>query len=163
MDLAITKNSFAFAIGTREQPVLFDVLCRGKPQLAGWFALSNQSLDMGAFIDVNLNLETGWIGGSALKIKPWARFKFYSGFTTLVYWSPLKIAEASVWLDVYAGVGVDYKTLMTDGSFTIAAVGLGGSLRYVADPSSELSGNMHGSVHVLSVGFGVNFDVKVNL
>ena len=163
MDLAITKNSFSFAIGTREQPVLFDVLCRGKPQLAGWFALSNQSLDMGAFIDVDLTLETGWIGGTCAKIKPWARFKFYSGFTTLVYWSPLKIAEASVWLDMYAGVGVKYDFCAKSGNFTIADVGMGGHLRYVADPSSELSGNMHGSVHVLGVGFGVNFDVKVNL
>ena len=161
--MAITKNSFAFALGTREQPIMLDVLCRGKPQLAGWFALSNQSLDMGAFIDVNLNLETGWIGGSALKIKPWARFKFYSGFTTLVYWSPLKIAEASVWLDVYAGVGVDYKTLMTDGSFTIAAVGLGGSLRYVADPESIISGTLHGKVTVLGVGFGVDFATSLKL
>ena len=163
MDMAITKNSFAFAIGTREQPVLFDVLCRGKPQLAGWFALSNQSLDMGAFIDVDLNLETGWIGGRCVRIKPWMRFKFYSGFTTLVYWSPLKIAEASVWLDMYAGVGVKYDFCARSGNFVIADVGMGGRLKYVADSGSELSGNMHGSVHVLGVGFGVNFDVKVNL
>ena len=163
MDIAITKDRFSFALGTREQPVMLDVLCRDKPQLAGWFALSNQSLDMGAYIDVDLNLETGWIGGGCAKIKPWARFKFYSGFTTLVYWSPLKIAEASVWLDMYAGVGVKYDFCVKSGNFIIADVGMGGYLRYVADPSSELSGNMHGSVHVLSVGFGVNFDVKVNL
>ena len=163
MDLAITKNSFSFAIGTREQPISLDVLCRGKPQLAGWFALSNQSLDMGAFIDVDLTLETGWIGGGCAKIKPWARFKFYSGFSTLVYWSPLKIAEASVWLDMYAGVGVKYDFCVKSGNFVIADVGMGGRLKYVADPGSELSGSMHGSVHVLGVGFGVNFDVKVNL
>ena len=52
---------------------------------------------------------------------------------------------------------------ITKNSFAIADVGMGGRLKYVADPGSELSGNMHGSVHVLGVGFGVNFDVKVNL
>jgi hypothetical protein len=163
MDLAVTKNSFSFSIGTREQPITLDVLCRNKPLLSGWFALSDQSLDMGAYIDIDINLSTGWIGGGCAKIKPWARFMFNSGFTTLVDWNPLKIAEASVWLDMYAGVGVEYDFCLKSGNFIIADVGLGGYLKYVADPSSELSGNMHGGVHVLGIGFDVNFGVKVNL
>jgi hypothetical protein len=163
MDLAITRDNFAFSLGTREQPVMLDVLCRSKPQLAGWFALSDQRLDMGAFVDIDVTLETGWIGGRCVRIKPWLRFMFKSGFTTLVYWDPFKIAEAGIWLDMYAGVGVQYDFCLKSGNFIIADVGMGGLLRYVADPSSELSGNMHGSVHVLGVGFNVNFDVKVNL
>jgi hypothetical protein len=64
---------------------------------------------------------------------------------------------------MYAGVGVKYDFCVKSGNFIIADVGLGGNLKYVADPGSTLSGNMHGSVHVLSVGFNVNFDAKVNL
>jgi hypothetical protein len=163
LDVAITKKDFLLALGTREQPLKLDVLCRGKPQLAGWFALSDQSLDMGAYVDVDLNLSSGWIGGSGLKIRPWARFKFYSGFTTLVYWDPFKISEASIWLDLYAGVGVDYQALLSSGSLTIASVGLGGALRYVADPESIVSGKLYGKVTVLGVGFGVDFNASVKL
>jgi hypothetical protein len=163
MDLAVTKSSFSFSIGTREQPITLDVLCRNKPLLAGWFALSDQSLDMGAYIDIDINLSTGWIGGGCAKIKPWARFMFNSGFTTLIYWNPLKIAEASLWLDMYAGVGIEYDFCLTSGNFRIAEVAFGGSLKYVADPSSVISGTLKGRVTVLNVGFGVNFNTEINL
>jgi hypothetical protein len=62
--------------------------------------------------------------------------------------------------------GLNFEAGFTDaggGSIVFFEVGMGGYLKYLADPSSELSGNMHGSVHVLGVGFNVNFDVKVNL
>jgi hypothetical protein len=163
LDVAITKNSFLFALGTREQPIKFDVLCRGKPQLGGWFALSSQSLDMGAFIDIDINLETGWIGGGCAKVKPWMRFMFKSGFSTLVYWDPFKIAEASIWLDMYAGIGVKYDFCLDSGNLTIASVGLGGNLKYVSDPESVISGRMYGKVKVLGVGFGVDFGASVKL
>jgi hypothetical protein len=142
---------------------MLDVLCRNKPQLAGWFALSNKYLDMGAYVDIDINLETGWIGGGCAQIKPWVRFMFKSGFSTLVCWDPFKIAEASIWLDMYAGVGVKYDFCLTSGNFIIADVGLGGMLKYVADPASVISGNMHGSVHVLGIGFGVDFSASVEL
>jgi hypothetical protein len=88
---------------------------------------------------------------------------FKSGFSTLVHWDPFKIAEVSIWLDMYAGVGVKYDFCLTSGNFIIADVGLGGMLKYVADPSSVISGNMHGSVHVLGIGFGVDFSASVEL
>jgi hypothetical protein len=80
-----------------------------------------------------------------------------------VYWDPFKIAEASIWLDVYAGVGVDYKTWIKDGRLTIAAVGLGGALKYVAEPESIISGKLYGKVTVLGVGFGVDFGASLQL
>ncbi|MDR1227120.1 MAG: hypothetical protein LBK47_09530, partial [Prevotellaceae bacterium] len=163
MDIAITKDNFLFALGTREQPLQLDILCRNKPQMAGWFALSSQSLDMGAFIDIDINLETGWIGGGCAKVKPWMRFLFKSGFTTLVYWDPFRIAEASIWLDMYAGVGVKYDFCLKSGNLTIAEVGLGGKLKYVSDPKSVISGTMYGKVRVLGVGFDVDFSAKVEL
>jgi hypothetical protein len=131
--------------------------------LFGWFALSDEKLDMGAHIDINEKLQTGWLGGGCAKVKPWMQFKFYSGFTTLLYWSPCKIAEASIWLDVYAGVGVEYDFCIKSGDLTIAAVGLGGALKYVSEPASVISGRLYGKVTVLSVGFGVDFNAKVNL
>jgi hypothetical protein len=162
-DIAITRNGFNFALGTRQQPIMLDVLCRNRPQLAGWFALSNIGLDMGAFIDIDINLETGWIGGGCTKIKPWMRFMFKSGFSAEVFWDPFKIAEASVWFDVYAGVGIKYYFCLKSGNFIIADVGLGGYLKYAADPESILSGNLHGGVHVLGVGFIVSMYAEVKL
>jgi hypothetical protein len=88
---------------------------------------------------------------------------FKSGFTTLVYWNPLKIAEASIWLDMYAGVGVKYDFCVKSGNFIIADVGMGGSFKYVADPESVISGTLSGKVTVLSVGFGVDFNASLKL
>jgi hypothetical protein len=104
-----------------------------------------------------------WIGGGCAKVKPWTRFTFYSGFTTLVYWDPFRIAEASIWLDMYAGVGVKYDFCLKSGNLTIAEVGLGGQLKYVSDPRSVISGTMYGKVRVLGVGFDVDFSAKVEL
>jgi hypothetical protein len=40
---------------------------------------------------------------------------------------------------------------------------MGGALKYVSDPKSVISGRMSGNVTVLGIGFGVDFDAKVEL
>jgi hypothetical protein len=163
MDLSVTKNSFGFSVGTRDNPLKLDVLCRNKPILFGWFALSDENLDMGAYIDIDEKLETGWIGIKCAEIKPWMQFKFYSGFTTIIDWNPFRVAEAELWLDLYAGVGVKYNFCVNSGNLTIAEVGLGGALKYVAEPESLISGRLYGKVTVLTVGFDLEFSTTVKL
>jgi hypothetical protein len=59
------------------------------------------------------------------------------------------------------------------GSFTIAAIHLGGDLLFISEPydipeegikaESSISGKLYGKVTVLGCGFGFNMDVKRNI
>ncbi len=155
----ITPDDWGLSVGTRENPLQAKLLCRDFIKMGGWFEVNKSFLDLGLFQKVDINPKSPWIGPKACRIQAWGQFRYDFGLQTLVYWKPLKIKEAAVWLDVLLAVGVDYETKLKSGRLTFASINFGGNLIYVnKETEATLSGRLYGKVKVL--GFGINVDME---
>jgi len=154
----ITPDDWGLSVGTRETPMQAKLLCRDFAKMGGWFEINKSFLDLGLFQEIYINPKSPWLGPRACRIQAWAEFGYSFGLNTLVYWKPLKIKEAAVWLDVLMGVGVNYNTPLKNGSLTLARINFGGNLIYVSEPDAILSGMLYGRLTVL--GIKINVEMK---
>ena len=155
----ITPDDWGLSVGTRENPFQARLLCKDFIKMGGWFEVNKSFLDLGLFQKVDINPKSPWIGPKACRIQAWGQFRYDFGLQTLVYWKPLKVKEAAVWLDVLLAVGVDYETKLKSGRLTFASINFGGNLIYVnKETEATLSGRLYGKVKVL--GFGINVDME---
>ena len=158
MNVDISSDYWRVAIGTREEPFYLDLFCMGSPFIRSWFDINQQRLDAGLIVNIDVNAETGWIGPSLCRVKPWARLQFEMGTTAIIYWKPFAIGEAHVWIDMYVGVGVKTECVSKK-NFTIASVSIGGDLLFVTIPETVLSGSAYGEITIL--GMDIGFDLEV--
>ncbi|MFT3738789.1 MAG: hypothetical protein QM786_08515 [Breznakibacter sp.] len=160
MGVDVKPGHWAVYVGTREKPIFIDLFCTKHPQFKGWFDANNDGLDMGFMAYIHIKAESPWIGISGFKIKPWAEFKLDFGATAIVDFKPFAIEEAHVWLDIYAGIGVKYKTFLGGGNLTIAAINIGGEVLFRTTPKTYFKGNLHGRVVVFNIGVGFGMGVE---
>ncbi len=166
MIIDISKDWWQFAIGTREEPMAIALLCRDTI-FKGWFDINKTGLDVGLFAHLGFDLRTPYVNLVVAKVQGWASFRFDFEAELIAYWKPkFGIQKARVFLDLYAGIGINYKTpplYKKVNTFTIAAVNLGGELEFATMPEAYLKGGMHGSVTVLNCTVGLKFDAEINL
>jgi len=168
--VAFCPGKWDVYFGKREMPIQVSLLCAKEPQFVGWFQINQSFVDLGLIADLGLNLESPWVGVSTFKARAWTRFNYTFGADAKVSWKPVRVNRAHIYADVFAGVGVEYKTLAVDGNFTVAAVHLGGNLLFISEPfnipeqnikaETSISGKLSGKVTVLGCNFGFNMDVK---
>ncbi len=165
MVIDISKDWWQFAVGTREKPLGLAMFCKDTI-FRGWFDVNKYGLDMGVMKNMDINLRTPWINIGIAKLQGWARFKYDFECELVIAWNPgFKIQKARVFMDIYVGVGVDYKTppfFKKTKTFTLAAVNLGGTLEFATSPEAYLYGEVHGSITILNqkVGVGMEVDMK---
>jgi hypothetical protein len=156
----ITPDDWGLSVGTREHPMQAKLLCRDFAKMGGWFEINKSFLDLGLFQHIYINPKSPWIGPRACQVQAWAEFGYSFGLNTLVYWKPLKIKEAAVWLDVVMGVGANYRTPLKNGSITFARINFGGNLLYVSEPDAILSGKLYGRLQVLGIKINVEMQAE---
>jgi hypothetical protein len=162
MVIDISKDWWQFAIGTREQPVYIALLCRDTI-FRGWFDINKAGLDLGLFANIRFDLQSPWIKLGVVKFRGWAYFFFDFESELVIFWSPkFGVQKARVFIDIGAGVGIDWKTLGKSGSFTIAAVNLGGGLEFATMPEAYLRGEVHGSITILNITAGLKLEANIN-
>lgn len=162
MIIDISKDWWQFAVGTRENPVHIDLLCRINV-FKGWFDINKAGLDMGLFANIDIDVKSPWINIGIAKFRGWAYFYFDFESELVLIWSPeFGVQKARVYIDIGAGVGIDWKTLIKSGSFTIAAINLGGELEFATIPKAYLKGEVHGSVTVLGIKAGLSMSAEIN-
>ena len=118
---------------------------------------------MGLFANIDIHVQSPWINIGIAKFRGWAYFYFDFESELVIFWSPeFGIQKARIYIDIGAGIGIDWKTLIKSGSFTIAAVNLGGELEFATIPDAYLKGEVHGSVTVLGITAGVSLSAEIN-
>lgn len=161
MVIDISKDWWQFAIGTREDPIKVSVLCK-TDIFRGWFDINKTGLDIGLMTNINFDLTSPWIGIGVIDFRGWTYFFFDFEAELVMFWQPdFGIQKGRVFIDIGAGVGIDYKTPVKSGSFTIAAVNLGGTLEFATIPEAYLMGEVHGSVTVLNISASVSMDAHI--
>jgi hypothetical protein len=161
MIIDISKDWWQFAIGTRDEPIKLSLLCK-TDIFKGWFDINKSGLDIGIFTNIDINVQSPWINLGVGKFRGWAYFFFDFEAELLVSWSPdFGIQKGRIFVDIGAGVGIDWETLIKSGSFTIAAVNMGGELEFATIPEAYLRGEVHGSVTVLGCSAGVSMSADI--
>lgn len=123
--------------------------------------VSNSGFAAGLAMNVNINARSPWVQFPAIKVRGFATLNFGYNANTSISWDPsfhINEATISAWLS--AAIGIDYETLTTSSSLTLAGVSLAGTLTYKSNPESELHGSMSGSITV--IGFNLGFSTPVN-
>ena len=159
----ITPDGWGVSVGTRENPMQANLLCRNFAKIGGWFDVNKTFLDLGLFQNIELNPKSPWIGPQACQVQAWAHFRYDFGLNTLVYWKPLRIRDAAVWLDVLVAVGANYRTPIRSGSLEFVNINFGGNLLYVSEPEAVLSGKLYGRLNVLGIRINVEMEATRNL
>ncbi len=165
MNIDISKDGWSVLIGTEEQPIYLDLLCTGNPIFQSWFNIHNTGLEVGLIAGIHLRGETPWIGPSACKVRAWAQLDFEVGSIVAIVWKPkLGIEKAVIWLEIYAGIGADYKTALKNGSITFASVYLYGEAGLETIPKTHIYGKLKGEVTILcfDIGFKMSMDKTFN-
>jgi hypothetical protein len=162
--LKISPKEWYVNIGTETAPYNLDILCRNKPQFQFWLEVNKQRLSMGLINEMDLRLETGWLGPKCCRIKPWAEFGYSFGAIVALQFDPkFAIDTATIWLSAYAGIGVKYDFTVKSGNLTILAVGVSGQVILVTkEEASYIAGLLKGYITVLNVGFNVDFEARVD-
>ncbi len=165
MIIDISKDWWQFAIGTREKPITIALLCRDTI-FRGWFDINKNGLDLGLMANIHLDIRSPWINLGIAKYQGWAAFGFDFESELVISWNPdFAIQRARVYIDIYAGIGVDYKLpplYKKINTFTIAAVNLGGELLFETAPTTHLYGEVHGSITILNIKAGVSLEADIN-
>jgi hypothetical protein len=177
----IAPNNWEFSVGTRENPLYAKLLCLDAISMKSWFSLSKSMLDVGLQQNIDLSLRTPWIGVSAAKFRGYAEFLFRFGCEAVVYWKPLRVKDASIYADLRIALGVEYDTWLSSGKVDLVAIAFGGHLIYLSrtkedleadrgtpkqvtdymgNSYSMLSGRLYGSVTVIGIKIGVDFEAK---
>jgi len=162
MVIDISKDWWQFAVGTRVKPLTIAVLCRDTI-FRGWFDINKNGLDLGLFANIELNLRSPWIDLGIVEFRGWAYFYFDFGAELVIFWQPeFGIQKGLVFIDIGAGIGIDWETFLKSGSFTIAAVNLGGTLEFATMPDAYLRGEVHGKVTILGISAGMSLQANIN-
>jgi hypothetical protein len=177
----IAPNDWAFSVGTRENPLYAKLLCMDAISLKSWFSLSKTMLDVGLLMNIDLSLRSPWIGPSALRARAYAEFLFRAGCEAVVYWKPLRVRDASIYADLRIALGIEYETWLSSGKIDLIAIAFGGHLIYLSrtkedleadrgtpkqvtdymgNSYSMLSGRLYGSVTIIGIKIGVDFEAK---
>jgi hypothetical protein len=162
MVIDISKDWWRFAIGTREDPIKVSPLCK-IDIFKGWFDINKTGLDVGLMTNIDIDVKSPWINIGIAKFRGWAYFYFDFEAELVIFWQPkFGVQKGRVYIDIGAGVGIDWKTFLKSGSFTIAAVNLGGELEFATIPEAYLKGEVHGSVTVLGIKAGMSMNAEIN-
>jgi hypothetical protein len=177
----IAPNDWLFSVGTRENPLYAKLLCLDAISMKSWFSLSKSMLDVGLQQNIDLDLRTPWMGFGFAKVRGYAEFLFRFGCEAVVYWKPLRVRDASIYADLRIALGIEYDTWLKSGKVDLIAIAFGGHLIYLSrtkedleadrgtpkqvtdytgNSYSMLSGRLYGSVTVIGIKIGVDFEAK---
>jgi hypothetical protein len=177
----ITPDEWALSVGTRENPLSVKLLCLDNISLSSWFAINKHMLDVGLKLNIDISLKTPWINCGVLKARAYTDILFRFGGEAVVYWKPLRVRDASVYVDLRLALGVEYETWFNSGSIDLLAIGFGGNLTYlsrtredlIAEQGTEkqitdymgtsysmLYGRLYGYVTIIGFKLGVDIEAK---
>jgi hypothetical protein len=151
-------------MGTRDKPIMIQLLCKDILYSKSWFTLNSSGLDLGFAFGYHINLESPWLGPHACRIKAYANANFDFGVETVVDWKPeFGIEEAQISMDMSAAIGVKYDTWLGGGHVDFASVALGGSLDFKTIPTTHVKGTLYGKVSVCDIGIGLDMGIDRDL
>lgn len=151
-------------VGTQQHPIAVKILCKDFLSNTAFMQVSNSGFAAGLAMNVNINARSPWVQFPAIKVRGFATLNFGYNANTSISWDPtFRINEATISAWLSAAIGIDYETLTTSSSLTLAGVSLAGTLTYKSNPESELHGAMSGSITVIGFNLGFNTPVHYSL
>jgi hypothetical protein len=162
MALDASPGQFNLDIGTEQQRIEVYPTCSGFGG-GGWLGIHNTNVNLGVFV--------GWKASASVKIGSdilGGRLNAYAGaelgIKASLVLDPFKINSAGVWVDLYAGISVDYWYPTGSGSLTIAEASLRGTLNIYFQDKTRVTGSLDGSITILdiiSASFSMGFDTTI--
>lgn len=178
----ISPDFWEVSVGTRKNPVYAKLLCKDFISMESWLVVNKNMLDVGLHQLVDINARTPRINLGFIKLDAYAKFRYEFGAELRVFWKPLKVKDAAIYLDIAIAVGIGYDLPwpLGGGDIDLFGVSFGGYLMYrsrtaeemralhgtpeqIADYTGEysvLAGGLHGSVTVIGCKIGLKLDAK---
>jgi len=144
--------------------------------------VSNTMLDVGLHMLVDVDARTPTIDLGFIEFNAYAKLHYEFGAEVVVYWKPLKLKDAAIYMDlsVAIGIGYDLPWPLGGGDLDLLGVGLGGHLIYRSRSADEmtavlgtekqlanytgeysvLSGRLYGNVTVIGFKIGLDMEAK---
>ena len=161
MSIEVVKDDWEVNIGTESDRIQLFPTCGGFGG-GGWLGLTPQEIDVGVFLAWAVRGEVG-IGDDACGADLWAAVSAELGVRAKADLQPFKIRNVGVWVDLYAGIGVDYWCVAVSGDLTLAEAGLSGTLDLYFEDKTRVKGALSGYITILeiiSADFDMDFDTR---
>jgi hypothetical protein len=162
MALDASPGQFNLDIGTEQQRIEVYPTCSGFGG-GGWLGIHNTDVNLGVFVGWRASASVK-IGDDVLGARLNAAASAELGVKASLVLDPFKIKSVGIWVDLYAGIGVDYWYPTGSGSFTIAEASLKGTLNAEFNDKTHVSGSLDGKVTVLDIitaSFSMSFDSTI--
>jgi hypothetical protein len=154
-----TKNRWYMSAGSKRQPLSIRPLCTG-PNYKGWLEMGFKEFELGLGFSAYLEGKSKWFDVKLFKVRPFANFSIDALIESKVAYRPtLNIKKMGIQVDLSAGIGIDYESLLKSGTWRIASVHLSGNAELVLDPKPRrISGSLDGNVEILGIATDFTLD-----
>jgi hypothetical protein len=162
MAMDVSPGQFNLDIGTEQQRIEVYPTCSGFGG-GGWLGIHNTNVNLGVFVGWKASASVE-IGSSVLGARLNAAASAELGVKASLVLDPFKIKSVGIWVDLYAGIWVDYWYPTGSGSFTIAEASLKGTLNAEFNDKTHISGSLDGRITVLEIitaSFSMSFDTTI--
>lgn len=158
------NHTWYVSAGTQAEPIYAKLLCKDWLSVSAFVEAQNAGFKAGLDINIDIQAKSPWVDFGVVEVRGTAGFYFkFNSYVDLQFEPDFRLNEAYVYLAAGASIGIDWKTAVKDGHFTIAGISIAGYVHYKSVPEGNLSGGLSGSVTVLGISCGINLNVNYDL
>ncbi len=165
LGLDIGDGSWSVYMGKASQPISMKVLCLDLIKMASFFQINPQRLDVGLMMHVDLYARSPWFEVLKHQVRPYLGFEFYLETLARLQFQPkIALEEALLELEVFAGIGCEWKKKDKSGTWDLASARFSGLAHYKnTTEQAYVRGQLAGKISILGLKFDVNMNVDKDL
>lgn len=155
----VKPGYWAVEVGTRDNMIMITPGCAGWGA-AGWAGVNQTTANLGLGLTYSIHTRFGFSVGAVsggLNIDA----GMAAGVQATIQYKPtVKLIEAGIWVELWAGIGIDYSTAIKSGYIQLVDIRCSGDLKMRFDPPPTLlTGNVRGHIDILCIG--IDFDAGI--
>ncbi len=160
MEMDIKPDVWRIQVGSYEDKIVIVPGCAGYSP-TGWIIVDQSQVDLGLGLRYSFRAASPWYGVSVYNLSFFAEFYVAAGISAVIAYNPeIKIMEAGLWAEAYAGVGADWTKGNKSGRWTLSESFIAGYAKMTFDPPpTTMDGNLSGYISVLCIekSFSMSF------
>ncbi len=152
-------------VGKEANPLTVEILCIDFLKVDFWLHISKYFLDVGIRAHFEAFARSPWFKVFGTEVRPYAGFMLHFEIATRLAFQPqLKLEKAKFHLEIFAGVGAEWRKKNKSGVWNLAAVYFKGLAEYEnTSAAAYVRGELAGRVEIIGIKIGVNLKLEKDL
>lgn len=161
----ISPDYWEIYVGKELNPITVEVLCLNFLKVQMWLHVSKELLAVGLKVHFEAFARSPWFKVLGTEVQPYAGFMFHLEVATRIAFQPkIRLEEALFHIEIFAGIGVNWKRGQRSGTWNLVAVEFKGMAHYINTPEDAyVYGELSGKVEIIGIKIGVGLKLEKSL